>query len=73
MAADGEKPAYADVAALISPDESSDLTISQVYFEQLFRYQINQLGRDTVLRACYQYLSSEDSRSQVDFLYDLAQ
>ena len=54
-------------------EEDSELwDEAMVYFEELFLYQIQQLGYDTVMQACYEYMGSDTDTDQVDFLYNLS-
>ena len=62
------------------PDPSTILTLdemdleyvdSMVIFEQALRSQMRQYGISDVLHACYEYLQSNETTNQVDFLYRL--
>ena len=54
-------------------EEDSELwNEAMVYFEELFLYQIQRLGYDTVMKACYEYMGSDTDTDQVDFLYNLS-
>jgi hypothetical protein len=67
------KPEYEELSELnlTEHDDVDAWVLAQNRFEQLFRYQMDQLGGQEVLRACYDYFASDDEQNEIDFLYNL--
>lgn len=80
-----EKPAYEDMEIILwydgiddSPDDLSNFQryseAVSVWFSELYMYQMHHLGKDTVMREVYQYLTAESrSVNQLDFLYEMGE
>lgn len=66
-----EKPDYSRLKGLETEYMPDDNLNAGADYEQLFRYQMNRYGGEAVLRACYEYLCSDSTENQVEFLYNL--
>ena len=76
------KPTWAELVILTKYDHHSQISNDEEWFaylnakntifRQLYIYQLNTLGRETVMRAVYEYMMSDEHEvNQVEFLYNL--